>query len=228
MSYNYYNGSYNYDGLFGALAGMLVFISIVSLAAAVFSIIVMWKIFKKAGKEGWIAIIPIYNVYTLFEITWGNGWYFLLIFTSIIPFLGWIACIVIMVMTMIKLAKAFGKDGGFAVGLIFLSIIFMAILAFDKSTYLGVPASGSNMTPAGPPVPPQDSFQNAGPVPTPQNDITGSMVSEPIIDNGMDKPAPDFEPASAPTENTSFCTNCGASLPEGTVFCPNCGSPKAS
>ena len=88
----------------------------------------MWKIFKKAGKNGWEAIVPLYNAYTLFEITWGNGWYFLLIFTSIIPFLGWIACIVIVIMTMVKLAKAFGKDGGFVVGLIFLDIIFMAIL----------------------------------------------------------------------------------------------------
>ena len=29
------------------------------------------------------------------------------------------------------------KDGGFAVGLIFLSIIFMAILAFGEAKYLG-------------------------------------------------------------------------------------------
>ncbi len=226
MSYEY--NSYVDTETLAALGGLMAVLSLIGLVAAVFSIIAMWKIFKKAGKNGWEAIIPFYNVYTLFEITWGNGWYFLLIFTSIIPFLGWIACLVIVIITMVKLAKAFGKDGGFAVGLIFLSIIFMAILAFDKSTYLGVPASGSNMTPAGPPVPPQDSFQSAEPVPTPQNDITSSTVSEPIVDNGMDKPAPDFEPASAPTENTSFCTNCGASLPEGTVFCPNCGSPKAS
>ena len=44
-----------------------------------------------------------------------------------------------MIITMVKLAKAFGKGGGFAVGLIFLSIIFYCILAFGPSTYLGVP-----------------------------------------------------------------------------------------
>ncbi len=226
MSYDY--SYYGDTGTLAALGGLVAVLWLFALAGAVFGIIVMWKIFKKAGKNGWEAIVPLYNAYTLFEITWGNGWYFLLIFTSIIPFLGWIACIVIVIMTMVKLAKAFGKDGGFVVGLIFLDIIFMAILAFGKSTYLGVPASGSNITPAGPPVPPQDSFQNAGPVPTPQNDITGSTVSEPIVDNGMDRQEPNNEPVSAPAENTSFCANCGASLPEGTVFCPNCGSPKAS
>ena len=50
-----------------------------------------------------------------------------------------IANIVILIITMVKLAKAFGKSGGFAVGLIFLSIIFYCILAFDQSMYLGVP-----------------------------------------------------------------------------------------
>jgi hypothetical protein len=37
----------------------------------------------------------------------------------------------------IKLAKAFGKGAGFMVGLILLPVIFMPILAFDSSSYLG-------------------------------------------------------------------------------------------
>ena len=108
--------------------------TILSLALAVLAIVAMWKIFEKAGKPGWAAIIPFYNIYVLFEITWGNGWKFLFL---LIP----IANIVFAIITMVKLAKAFGKSGGFAVGLIFLSIIFYCILAFDKSEYLGVPQS---------------------------------------------------------------------------------------
>ena len=106
--------------------------TILSLALAVLGIVAMWKIFEKAGKPGWAAIIPFYNIYVLFEITWGNGWKFLFL---LIP----IANIVFAIITMVKLAKAFGKGGGFAVGLIFLSIIFYCILAFDQSQYLGVP-----------------------------------------------------------------------------------------
>ena len=108
--------------------------TILSLALAVLGIVAMWKIFEKAGKPGWAAIIPFYNIYVLFEITWGNGWKFLFL---LIP----IANIVFAIITMVKLAKAFGKSGGFAVGLIFLSIIFYCILAFDQSQYLGVPES---------------------------------------------------------------------------------------
>ena len=40
----------------------------------------------------------------------------------------------------LKIAKAFGKGTGFAVGLILLPFIFQLILAFDKSEYVGVEA----------------------------------------------------------------------------------------
>ena len=106
--------------------------TVVYLAIAVLGIIAMWKLFEKAGEPGWASIIPFYNVYVLFKITWGNGWKFLFL---LIP----IANIVFMIITMVKLAKAFGKGGGFAVGLSFLSIIFYCILAFGPATYLGVP-----------------------------------------------------------------------------------------
>ena len=106
--------------------------SFLSLAITVLGIVAMWKVFEKAGEPGWAAIIPFYNLYVLFKITWGNGWKFLFL---LIP----IANIVFAIITMVKLAKAFGKSGGFAVGLIFLSIIFYCILAFDQSEYLGVP-----------------------------------------------------------------------------------------
>ena len=122
MDYSY---EYSYQmGPFG---------TIVCLALAVLGIVAMWKIFVKAGEHGWAALIPLYNIYVLFKITWGSGWKFLLM---LIP----IANIVIGIITLVKLAKAFGKGGGFAVGLIFLSLIFYCILAFGDAEYQGVPA----------------------------------------------------------------------------------------
>lgn len=119
---------WNYDYYYRPSPGATVF----TTAIAILAIVALWKIFEKAGEPGWAAIIPFYNVYVLFKITWGSGWKFLLL---LIP----IANIVIGIITMVKLAKAFGKSGGFAVGLIFLSVIFYCILAFDSSTYIGVP-----------------------------------------------------------------------------------------
>ena len=44
---------------------------------------------------------------------------------------------IISIMYSVKLAKAFGKGTGFAIGLIFLSPIFILILGLGDSTYHG-------------------------------------------------------------------------------------------
>ena len=52
--------------------------------------------------------------------------------------IGYIVFIYIVVFKLYnRLAKAFGKSTGFAVGLTFLAPIFQLILAFDKSYYIG-------------------------------------------------------------------------------------------
>ena len=127
---DYYSYYYEYRTPASPLA------TIISLALGVLLIVAMWMIFKKAGKPGWAAIVPFYNIYVEYEITWGSGWRFLLL---LIP----IYNIILAIQTQVKLAKAFGKSGGFAVGLIFLPYVFNPILAFDGSTYLGVPGKAA-------------------------------------------------------------------------------------
>ena len=152
-----YSGAYDRTAM-GMLAGMSAGMIVVSLAMLIFSIVCMWKIFEKAGEAGWKSLIPIYNVYVWFKIAW-EGKYFLApllcgivagIFTGIgtgsnsaamagigsfLTIIVYGATAVIGVIATVKLAKRFGKSAGFAVGLILLSLIFEAILAFDSSTY---------------------------------------------------------------------------------------------
>lgn len=130
-------------GLAGLILGMGAFVIIIVLAVAVFSVIVMWKMFEKAGKEGWRAIVPVYNIITLLEIV-GLKWYYMFIyFASIIPVIGSLVVLFFTFVVMVKLAKSYGKDIGFGVGLTLVSIVFMAILAFDKSiTYTGAVCNG--------------------------------------------------------------------------------------
>lgn len=152
--------------------------TIISLALGVLLIVAMWMIFKKAGKPGWAAIVPFYNIYVMYEITWGSGWRFLML---LIP----IYNIILAIQTQVKLAKAFGKSGGFAVGLIFLPYVFDPILAFDRSVYLGVPGKGSNGSRA----------QREGYAPN-----TGSYQQP-------RQPEPEFR--------VTFCPNCGAKVNGG-------------
>ena len=52
-----------------------------------------------------------------------------------------------MILDAIQLAKVFGKGGGFAVGLIFLGLIFQAILAFGDAEYQTLEGSVANDNP---------------------------------------------------------------------------------
>ena len=91
-----------------------------------------YEMVAKAFESGWGALIPIYNNYLYFKITWGNGWLFLLL---LIPFVN----VIITIITTFKLARAFGKGFWFGVGLFFLNAIFLGILAFGEPRYQGVP-----------------------------------------------------------------------------------------
>ena len=110
---------------------------IIGLIVCIISLVALAKVFKKAGRPGWAVIVPIYNLYVLFDIAWGKGIMFLLMLIPVVD-------IVILIMLYVKLAKAFGKSGGFAAGLIFLNLIFTCILGFGSAQYIGpdgVPAT---------------------------------------------------------------------------------------
>ena len=103
---------------------------IIYLAVIAFMIATMWTIFLKAGKPGWAAIIPIYNMLVLLEIA-GKPWWWLLL--MLIP----VVNIVIAVLVFHNLALSFGKGAGFTVGIILLGFIFLPILAFGDAKYHG-------------------------------------------------------------------------------------------
>lgn len=137
------------DMIMGMLSGILTTIALVTLVFCVISVIANWKIFKKAGEPGVAAIVPFWNTAVLFRMTWGK-WY--LMFLMLIPLVN----IVIGIITMFKLAKVFGKGMGFGFGLLFLSPVFMLILAFGKAQYVGINKDVST-GPAVPEEPEQDT-----------------------------------------------------------------------
>ncbi len=119
--------TFNFNSFFPKLAELSVYSVWIALIFLI-SILPMWKIFEKAGEDGWKAIIPIYNTVVLLKICGLNPW---LIILSFIPYVSLILSIVIWY----KLSKAFDKGIGFTLGLIFLDIIFLFILAFGDSEY---------------------------------------------------------------------------------------------
>ncbi|MFN0092078.1 MAG: DUF5684 domain-containing protein [Acidimicrobiales bacterium] len=89
-----------------------------------------WKIFEKAGRPGWAAIVPIYNVYVLTQIVGRPNWWVVL---SLIPCVSIVAGVILC----IDLAKSFGKSEGFGIGLALLPFVFGPMLGFGQDTYRG-------------------------------------------------------------------------------------------
>jgi hypothetical protein len=124
-------------GLLGAGCGCVG--TIIYLAVILLIILGLWKMFTKAGKPGWAAIVPIYNMIVLCEIVGRPAWWVVLM---LIPFVNVIAAIIIL----IDLAKAFGKTAGYGIGMVILPFIFIPMLGFGSATYRG-PVAASTTTP---------------------------------------------------------------------------------
>ena len=115
--------------------------TIIWLAIVVLCIAAMWKVFTKAGKPGWAAIVPIYDVIVLLQIVGRPLWWIVLLLIPLVS-------LVIAIILCIDLAKSFGKGAGFGIGLLLLGFIFFPILGFGSARYVGPSAGGATPVPA--------------------------------------------------------------------------------
>jgi hypothetical protein len=97
---------------------------LVELVIAVAVAAGLWKSFEKMGRKGWEGIVPIYNMYVLMQVMGKDIKWFIF---CLIPFL----CII----PMIDVAKAFGKDTLFGVGLAFA--VCWPVLGFTDASWQG-------------------------------------------------------------------------------------------
>jgi hypothetical protein len=121
-------------GLFAGIGGLFYLAFIVLIVAG------MWKLFVKAGKPGWAAIIPIYNIIVMMEITGKPIWQIVLFF---IP----LANLYVLITLGVSFCRSFGKFGiGNYLFYFFLGFIAIPMWGFsDETRYLG-PSEGPNAT----------------------------------------------------------------------------------
>ena len=137
LSWALLTGNINKDAMMGmgaiawAFLGWLAIVRmIVVLALAALMIISRWRVFKKAWLPWWGIFIPFYNRYLMFELGWRSGRNFLwILFPPVF--------VILMIINAFKIAERFWKHWAYGIGIVFLKIIFIPILAFDDSKYLG-------------------------------------------------------------------------------------------
>jgi hypothetical protein len=192
-------------GLFGGVY------LVVWLAVAVLYVASWWTLFVKAGKPGWAAIIPIYNVIVLLDIIGRPVWWVILYF---VPVVNWIIALIVS----IDVAKAFGKSAAFGIGLWLLGFVFYPILAFGDTRYQGSAAGAGRVAPGGfvpysPPAgtapydsstggasygPPAAGSQYVPPTTPPPWATTAAPPAPPQANYPPPPPAPQAPPAPAP------------------------------
>lgn len=186
------------------VASMATFGLIIAVIG-ILQIIGQWKAFKKAGKGGWEAIIPIYNVIVQCKIVGLNPLWVAVVYgggivLNLIPIIGQVLAsfltIYFAVVLSISTARSFGKDDGFGVGILLLGPIFWPILGLSSAEYVGA-------TPMNDPV--WDFFEKTFGGKTTTN-TTSSTAS-----------------TTNTTEAKRFCAECGTQITGDAKFCTHCG-----
>lgn len=147
--------------LFSFLGAYFGVVCILAVVIAVLSIVANWKIYTKAGRPGWKCLIPVYNIYVLFDMVWETRqfWIYLAMFAAyyifmmlgtgvsgiftIFALICGIAMLVWSIRLLNHLSTCFGHGPWFTVGLLFLNTIFVLILGFDNSQYCHVEVSAA-------------------------------------------------------------------------------------
>lgn len=148
--YEYQVNESPYSSLLAGTFGIIFLV--VSLALAILTIAGFWKMFVKAGRPGWAAVVPLYNWWVWVDIIGRPRWWFWAALASVllswIPLVGVVISLVAAVLYLLgclDMAKLFGKGAGTGIGLWLLSFIFAPLLGFGSAEFQG----GGRATSAG-------------------------------------------------------------------------------
>ena len=164
-NYGNYGGNYNvayYNAFMDQYGGIVWTVFWVTMILTFVFLILYtigtWKVFTKAGEEGWKCLIPFYYNYIRFKISDAETlfWVWLVLWIATCIFsrpnnLGAmaagltfnLAAWIVQSIADYRLAKAFGYGIGFTIGLVFLEPIFILILGCGSAEY-EYGGSGSN------------------------------------------------------------------------------------
>lgn len=100
---------------------------LINLIIGIFMIISRWKVLKKANLPGRWILIPFYNLYLKFKLWWRPWlWFLWILFPPVL--------LILMIILNFDIAKRFKKHRTFWLGLWFIPVVFVPILAFDKNS----------------------------------------------------------------------------------------------
>lgn len=91
--------------------------SLIGFAMYVLVVVALWRVFAKAGRAGWLAVIPIVNLVVMVRIAGFSGWLTLLYLVPVVN-------VVFHIIVHIRVGRAFGHGWVFS---LFLLVVFFVI-----------------------------------------------------------------------------------------------------
>ena len=224
---NYYG---DYGPAFAILGGLGIILILLIISFIVISIVASWKLFKKAGKNGWESIIPFYSTWILNDIAGLNWWWFILLILDVnfsfendgITFVFSVCSFIATFNCYYNIAKRFGKDKSTCVLAGIFPVIFLMIFAFSKKEiYDGNIMVSANGIFGGEGKKNNDSMNNYN---NGNNNFNTNVYNN--DQNGQSTGTVDMNNnnnSNTVVNSNSFCGNCGVKLGTNVRFCPNCG-----
>ena len=179
----------------------IVFFCIIPLGFAIIAIIGQYKMFEKAGVEGWKAIIPLYNLYVAgTEVgKLNSGWGIAALIGLLVPGIGSIVTICATININYAVAKKFGEgDTGVILTILFAPIMY-CVYGFGKATY------NRNID-------------------VPEHGLFSGVVSSVTGTNNTNTNKSTNDESSERSER-KFCPSCGSPVKPTDKFCKSCGNP---
>jgi len=98
------------------------------LALALLLVASWWRLLAKAGRRGWTALIPIYNVIALLRVARCPWWW-------VIPLCIPLVTVFVQVAAYYRFARAYGRDVWTLLLLFALPVVGFPVLAFGSASY---------------------------------------------------------------------------------------------
>lgn len=218
------------DLMLGWVAGSIIVIIVALLLIIPIMIVYLgglWKLFKKAGRNGWEAIIPFYNTWVLAEISGVAWWYALIIILANLGiagdgFLNSLASLASLVANFFicyNLSKKFNKDIGTAILTFLFGIVMIPVIGFSNSYQYDGNVAVSENGPFGEP----RNMNNRN-----QTYNSNGYNYQGSSSQNYDSQDYGFSGGVNGSDNsngeTRYCQYCGRQINANSKYCGNCGS----
>ena len=131
---------YDITGLFGAgalavIGAFIMVFLLVAIAIYVFFALALMEIARKTKtKNGWLAFIPIGNVYLMTQIAKVPGWWTIGVLLALIPFVGAVFVLILMTYLWWQIAERIKRPGWWSILLLIpiVNFVIMGMMAWGK------------------------------------------------------------------------------------------------